>query len=375
MIFSNFNQEDIVTGRINQVSSGMFGGNLYITQNTFTTSSAQGNVFTGSGKLDVKNGQYYMDVYADVNNTGTSTQYFSIAYGDYVNSGSSLLNEPSQGSEGVYINETKVIYSQYKNTLLQPGDNLFSFASGSISSLQDSEAIFVLNFTSDQFKDQIDPGQLQVNFNGLNGKFKYIDDSSIINKEQNVYNMISGSVVNGVPTPYKNAAGNYVYNGIGLFYPKSGVVIFNAINLDAEVGITGTANNPEITKTRSQTKNLVKYKQYWTDWLRDFWKSLNGSTDSMAVRRSEFVPSTHYFVRVKNRDFNYTNNPSFISDGTDGKSKGTIIYQDLINSPKTYITTVGLYNENNELLAIGKLSKPTQKTFDNELLIKVRLDF
>lgn len=168
MIFSNFNQEDIVTGRINQVSSGMFGGNLYITQNTFTTSSAQGNVFTGSGKLDVKNGQYYMDVYADVNNTGTSTQYFSIAYGDYVNSGSSLLNEPSQGSEGVYINETKVIYSQYKNTLLQPGDNLFSFASGSISSLQDSEAIFVLNFTSDQFKDQIDPGQLQVNFNGLN---------------------------------------------------------------------------------------------------------------------------------------------------------------------------------------------------------------
>jgi len=187
--------------------------------------------------------------------------------------------------------------------------------------------------------------------------------------------MISGSVVNGVPTPYKNASGNYVYNGIGLFYPKSGVVIFNAINLDAEVGITGAANNPEITKTRQQTTGLPKYKQYWTEWLRDFWKSINGSTDSMAVRRSEFVPSTHYFVRVKNRDFNYTNNPSFISDGTDGKSKGTIIYQDLINSPKTYITTVGLYNENNELLAIGKLSKPTQKTFDNELLIKVRLDF
>ena len=95
----------------------------------------------------------------------------------------------------------------------------------------------------------------------------------------------------------------------------------------------------------------------------------------MAVRKSEFVPSTNYFVRVKNKEFNYSNNPTFVSDGTDGKTKGTIIYQDLINNPKTYITSVGLYNDNNELLAIGKLSKPTQKSFDNELLIKVRIDF
>lgn len=95
----------------------------------------------------------------------------------------------------------------------------------------------------------------------------------------------------------------------------------------------------------------------------------------MAIRKSEFVPSTNYFIRVKNKEFNYSNNPTFVSDGTDGQTKGTIIYSDLINNPKTYITSVGLYNENNELVTIGKLSKPTLKSFDNELLIKVRIDF
>jgi hypothetical protein len=95
----------------------------------------------------------------------------------------------------------------------------------------------------------------------------------------------------------------------------------------------------------------------------------------MAVRKSEFVPSTNYFVRVKNKEFNYSNNPTFVSDGTDGQTKGTIIYPELISNPRTYITTIGLYDSNNELLAVGKLSRPTQKSFDNELLIKCRIDF
>ena len=97
---------------------------------------------------------------------------------------------------------------------------------------------------------------------------------------------------------------------------------------------------------------------------------------NMAVRKSEFVPSTNYFIRVKNKEFNYSNNPTFVSDGkSGGNTKGTIIYPALINNPRTYITTIGLYDSNNELLAVGKLSRPTQKSFDNELLIKTRIDF
>ena len=54
---------------------------------------------------------------------------------------------------------------------------------------------------------------------------------------------------------------------------------------------------------------------------------------------------------------------------------GRLRHEDFINDPKTYITTVGLYNENNELVAVAKLSVPILKSFDTETLIKVKLDF
>jgi len=378
MIFSKFNTDDIVIGRINQVSSGMFGtGSLFVQQSTFVTQSGvygQKNQLTGSSPYDVKNGQYYLDVYSG------SDLYFDIAYGDYANSGSSKFDVLTYDTP-VLANETKVIYSQYKNVLLQPGDDLFSFASGSLNTTIDSEAIYVLNFASNKFKDQIDPGQIQICLSGAisPNKFSFIDDSQIINKQQNVYNLISGSIINGVPTPYlKN--GSPVYNGIGLFYPSNGIVVFNAIQLDTVVGITSTVNTPSLFQIRNRNTYSNNGSNpfragYWRLWTHDLFLTLKRSSGLMGIRKSEFVPSTNYFVRVKNKEFNYSNNPTFVSDGTDGKTKGTIIYPDLINNPRTYLTSVGLYNDNNELLAIGKLSKPTQKSFDNELLIKVRIDF
>lgn len=369
MIFTQFANDDIVLGRINQVSSGMFGtGSLTIAQSTFTTSSVQANTLTGSSPYDVKNGQYYVDVY---NNTD---QYFSIAYGDYYNSGSSKFDVINNGIADVLTNESKIIYSQYKNTLLESGDVYFSFATGSNQVTVDSTSIFVLNFVADKFQDQIDPGQIQLNFSGANGQYSFIDDSQVVNKQQNVYYLISGSIINGVPVPYtKNGTISALYEGIGLFYPSNGVVILNAIKLDSKVGITG--NPPEITDSRTSNLNSTTRQGYWRNWITMFFKSIKSCTKSMAVRKSEFVPSTNYFIRVKNKEYNYSNNPTFVSDGNDGQVKGTIIYPELISNPRTYITTIGLYDSNNELLAIGKLSKPTQKSFDNELLIKVRIDF
>jgi hypothetical protein len=194
-----------------------------------------------------------------------------------------------------------------------------------------------------------------------------------VNKQQNSYNLISGSIVNGIATPYlKN--GSPVYAGIGLVYPSNGVIVFNAINLDKYVGIT--AGQQILNRVNySNSVTSTNRSGYWKVWTRDFYNAIRRSNLTMGVRKSEFVPSTNYFVRVKNKEFNYSNNPTFVSDGTDGLTKGTIIYQDLINNPRTYITSVGLYNDNNELLAIGKISQPTMKSFDNELLIKVRIDF
>ena len=88
------------------------------------------------------------------------------------------------------------------------------------------------------------------------------------------------------------------------------------------------------------------------------------------ARSEEEVTSTHYFCRIQNKDYNFSNNPSYFT-ASDGSFTNQAFYKD----PKTYITTVGLYNENNELLAVAKLSKPLLKSFSKEAVIKVKLDF
>ena len=82
------------------------------------------------------------------------------------------------------------------------------------------------------------------------------------------------------------------------------------------------------------------------------------------------TPTNHVFIRARNNQYNYSTNPSFISG-----SSGKIINQDWFNNPQTYITTVGLYNDNNELMATAKLPQPYNKNFNNELLMQIGLNF
>ena len=92
---------------------------------------------------------------------------------------------------------------------------------------------------------------------------------------------------------------------------------------------------------------------------------------SAFIDTEEDINSQFYFVRAKNSEFNYTNNPSF----TSGSSKGTILFSSMRMNPKVLITTVGLYNDENDLLATAKLSQPIAKDFTKEALIRVKLDF
>ena len=178
-----------------------------------------------------------------------------------------------------------------------------------------------------------------------------------------------------------NPPGTPIYNGIGLFFPANGIILLNAAVVANLVGIPssgpglgssegGPATNGGWWYTPGTATTEFTYNH------KTLARSMELSTDLMNVRKSEYVPSTHYFVRVNNRDFNYSNNPTYVYDGTDGvNARGTIRIADFINDPKTYVTTVGLYNDSNELVAVAKLSRPAVKSFDSELNIRVRLDF
>ena len=87
------------------------------------------------------------------------------------------------------------------------------------------------------------------------------------------------------------------------------------------------------------------------------------------ARSAEVIASSHYFVRLNNKEFNYSNNPSFAN------ATGELVNEDFKNDPRVFVTTVGLYNARNELLAVAKLNRPLEKSFSKEALLRVRLDF
>ena len=47
----------------------------------------------------------------------------------------------------------------------------------------------------------------------------------------------------------------------------------------------------------------------------------------------------------------------------------------MYDNPRTYVTTVGLYDDYQNLLAVAKLNKSVAKTFDKELVIKIKIDY
>ena len=83
----------------------------------------------------------------------------------------------------------------------------------------------------------------------------------------------------------------------------------------------------------------------------------------------EKITSQYYFVRAKNFEFNYSTNASFQDE------KGNVAFTSMINNPRVYITTVGLYNDNNDLIAVAKLSQPVAKDPTKEMLARVNLTF
>lgn len=85
---------------------------------------------------------------------------------------------------------------------------------------------------------------------------------------------------------------------------------------------------------------------------------------------SEIIATnSQVFIRVGASEFNYTTNPSFLDKDDNVRSL------DFIYNPKTYITTVGLYNDNGDLLAVAKVPKPIEKSFEKEVLITIELNY
>ena len=314
---------------------------------TFFTSSTQ---YTNTG-------DYSIDIYRynPATNASASVQ-FGVAFGNAEGSG-------SLGTKGATGDRTTAaVFGQLNNIINPPQTTRFTF--GPVS---DVKNIYTLSFNRARVREEIEPGGWELHLNNGSGKtVKLIDDSSTLeggnNNQRNFspeYNIVSGTLIGGTTIKTAAASENATLGSYGTFYPSLGVLVFNAQRLRGTGVNEGLAL---VTKSGSNSDDRNALT---------FFKTIKNGAYFQAKRQEE-ITSRHYFVRATAGEFNATTNETFYTESVSGVKQ---VIPGLRTDPKTYITTVGMYNDNNELLAIAKLSQPILKSKSREALIKVKLDF
>jgi hypothetical protein len=348
-IYKRFGEFDQVTGKVEVVTTGLWSGDT----------GSLTSFFTSSAQVAQSSGDYYYNIY---NTADTSSVQFSVAYGHRLGSGSvSLANDDSSTLA------TKSTYAQYKQILLDQDDTQFSFATGS-GTAHNSDAIYVINLARARYKEKMDAGNWSLKLSGSNGVSTLIDDSGkkfsdTVGKAGRVFNICSGSLNLGTESEATvNTLTASNGQGLGLFYPDQGLIVLNPTAVHNLIGTSIDSGSNQGASIYSGVAREGK-----NHFLLH--NAIVGGGDFEA-RRTENVSTSHYFVRATNREFNFSNNPTFVT-GSDGSFAESTFERD----PKTFITTVGLYSDSNEMIAVAKTSQPIAKSFDKEVLIKVKLDF
>ena len=353
-VYKRFGEFDKVNAKIEVVTTGLWTGDV----------GSLEALYTSSTQVAASSAKYYYNAYAgDTALTSSAEVQFAVAYGHLNGSGSvSLTNDDNA------LLPSKATYAQYKSMLLDPTDEQFSFENGS-GVATDSNSIYVININRARYREKMDPGNWSLQLSGSNGLFTFIDDSGkkfgdTLGKAGRVFKVVSGSLNLGTEneaTINTTTASND--EGYGLFYPDRGIMVLNPTAIADTVG---NAFDQDFNSLGTLVGDLGVDADK-ENHQRLFWAIHHGG--DFQARRTENVSTQHFFVRATNREFNYSNNPTYVN------SNGTFAETTFETDPRTYITTVGLLNDSNELIAVAKTSQPIEKSFDKEVLIKVKLSF
>ena len=339
MAFNRLAPEDFVVSSDSITATLWSEGTVALTK--FHTSSTQE---AGSS------GDFYLNVFQTASNDNSAAVQFAISYANQYASGSTFYNN------GVTTaSPTRTTYGQYRNLIL--GDENAQFVFGAIT----SSDFWVINIDRTRYKESLLPGSLTLILSGSKvgsggGKLSLTDDSqvsttTIFNDAGRVYQIVSGAA--GTIYTATNANGYTTNSGsYGWFLPDIGTILLNPLAISSSL---------QVGPSRSVNSDGLNYQKLFT--------AISGGAN-FQINSQETISSDYIFIRARNAEFNYSENPSFISGST-----GEIVFNQFINNPQTFLTTIGLYNDNMELLAVAKMSRPLLKDFTKEALVRVKLDF
>jgi hypothetical protein len=213
--------------------------------------------------------------------------------------------------------------------------------------------VFFINFSRLLVKDEIkkDSFRLVVGTGSFStpfdGTLKTLGDYGA----QNEYRVNSPSGEYGILYTGSAAVAG---TGVGLLFYQAGIAVITA-SLFAGATMTGSTGN---------VSNLFQ-----TSSIEDACDALRLRINDIDFNNTTELNSTIYFCRLNHNEFNYSSNPTYLS------SSKMVVKNSSMDNPVSYITSVGLYSADNELLATAKLSEPLKKDPTNEMILRVRLDY
>ena len=334
MSFKRFDTEDIVVSA-EAVTAPVWS----------TDAPTLSTFYTSSNQEAASSGDYYLDVYQTGSALTDAAVQFAIAYGDKVGSGSAYYNGSVAGKS-----PSSTIYGQYRSLVLGDEDLNFTFGE------KTSEYFYAISIDRARYKEKLLPATLNLKLTVGSGTLYLTDnskDSTTVTfvDSGRVYEIVSGS--NG--SAY-SGTGYTISGSYGKFLPDVGLLLLNGKALDLPVANGGLALSTGRSANTDANNNRKLFNAIVTG-------------ASFKLNSEETITSNYVFTRIRNGEFNYSNNPSNIT------GSGELRHSTMINSPQAYITTVGLYNDNNDLVAVAKMSTPLLKDFTKEALIRIKLDF
>jgi hypothetical protein len=273
-------------------------------------------------------------------------------------------NSAISASTSVQNSKKINMYNQFAQTLLGytgSANAIRPFESDLLLDLTGSmKECFFVNFSRLLIKDEIKKNTFSITLGtgSYSTPFKTGSGPLVL---QDAKARINGDGVNNADggdygVLFSNSAGTG--DGLGVVFYQAGIAVITA----SAFAIADFAKHPT---HGNQTPQQAFTGSSITGSIEAFRRRLQ----NLSFNNTTEINSTVYFCRAPSNKFNYSANPTYVSGS---KIRVKNIGQD---NPVAYVTTVGLYNSANELLAVAKLSEPLKKSVDNELTIRVRLDY
>lgn len=336
MSFKKFDNEDVIVSADN-ISSTVWSTDTYNLTTFFTSSTQEAST----------SGDYYLNVYQTGSDLTNAAIQYSIAYGNQSGLGSSPYNDNVSGKS-----PTSTVFGQFRSLILGDEEQEILFG-GNVG----VKGIYAISINRARYKEKLLPGTFNLKLNDGATDLHLTDNSGLTSTVTysdvgRVYEIISGSngVSHDLGTGYTTGA--YIAS-YGKFLPDVGILILNVEALQVNLANLSIVSG---SSDANGTNNTVLHQ------------AIKAGQD-FKLNSEETISSNYVFVRVRNSEFNYSSNPSNIT------GSGELRHNSMVNNPQAYVTSVGLYNDNNDLLGVAKLSKPLLKDFTKEALIRIKLDY